>query len=136
MVYAIVLVTGVTTVLLMLRDRMNELSVLELSLALQAIFVAIGFAAFFPEADIPTEFGMQTNDAIRALERRFSQDAVQMAPGGRDAAGAPRSSVRFAQVRFRYPGSDRDVLDGLDLELRAGESTAIVGLNGAGKTTS
>jgi ATP-binding cassette subfamily B protein len=134
-VYAVVLVTGITAVLLMLRDRMSGLSVFQLTLALQCIFIAIAFAAFFPEADFPTQFGMQTNDAVIALERRFGQDAKQVASGNRDAAGAPRSSIRFAQVCFCYPGSDRNVLDGLDLELRAGESTAIVGLNGAGKTT-
>jgi ATP-binding cassette subfamily B protein len=38
-------------------------------------------------------------------------------------------------VHFQYPGSDRKVLNGLDLELPAGTSTAIVGMNGAGKTT-
>ncbi len=136
-VYAVVLVTGISAVLLMLQHTMsnNSLSVFQLSLTLQCIFLAIGFAAFFPEADIPTQFGMQTNDAIRTLDRRFTQDAAQAVSGNRDAAGAPRSSIRFDQVRFGYPGSDRSVLDGLDLELRAGESTAIVGLNGAGKTT-
>ena len=38
-------------------------------------------------------------------------------------------------MRFRYPGADRDVFGGLDLVLRAGQSTALVGINGAGKTT-
>ena len=38
-------------------------------------------------------------------------------------------------MSFGYPGSDRQVLDQVDLELPAGTSTAIVGLNGAGKTT-
>jgi ATP-binding cassette, subfamily B, bacterial len=47
----------------------------------------------------------------------------------------PRSAIAFEKVTFAYPGSDRAVLDELDLELPAGTSTAIVGLNGAGKTT-
>jgi ATP-binding cassette subfamily B protein len=38
-------------------------------------------------------------------------------------------------VRFGYPGADRTVLDGLDLDIRPGETLALVGLNGAGKTT-
>jgi ATP-binding cassette subfamily B protein len=38
-------------------------------------------------------------------------------------------------VSFSYPGSERLVLDGLDLELPVGRCTAIVGVNGAGKTT-
>jgi ATP-binding cassette, subfamily B, bacterial len=56
-------------------------------------------------------------------------------PGDLPAAGRLARGVRFEQVRFRYPGADRDVFDGLDLTIRAGRSTALVGINGAGKTT-
>ncbi|MFJ5309582.1 ABC transporter ATP-binding protein [Streptomyces sp. NPDC088350] len=43
--------------------------------------------------------------------------------------------IRFEEVRFQYPGTDRVVTDGLDLEIKPGELLAIVGLNGAGKST-
>src|SRR5260221_1942305 len=43
--------------------------------------------------------------------------------------------VRFSGVRFRYPDSQRDALDGLDLAIPAGQVAAIVGTNGAGKST-
>jgi ABC-type multidrug transport system fused ATPase/permease subunit len=43
--------------------------------------------------------------------------------------------VRFEDVSFRYPGSDRLVLDGLTLDIRPGELLAVVGLNGEGKST-
>jgi len=43
--------------------------------------------------------------------------------------------VRFEGVRFSYPGSERTAIEKLDLELRAGEVTALVGGNGSGKTT-
>lgn len=46
-----------------------------------------------------------------------------------------RQGVRFRGVTFAYPGSDRPVLEGFDLELPAGQVIAIVGSNGAGKTT-
>ncbi|HKT04009.1 MAG TPA: hypothetical protein VJT31_31150 [Rugosimonospora sp.] len=36
-------------------------------------------------------------------------------------------------MAFRYPGGDKDVLHGLDLELRAGESLALVGLQRRGQ---
>jgi ATP-binding cassette subfamily B protein len=41
----------------------------------------------------------------------------------------------FDGVTFGYPGSERPVLEGLDLVLEPGRSVAIVGENGAGKTT-
>src|SRR6476469_281234 len=44
--------------------------------------------------------------------------------------------LRFKAVTFGYPaGSGRPVLDGLDLWVRAGESVALVGPTGSGKTT-
>jgi len=38
-------------------------------------------------------------------------------------------------VHFRYNGSDRDALSGLNLEIKKGEHVVIVGENGSGKTT-
>jgi ABC-type multidrug transport system ATPase subunit len=38
-------------------------------------------------------------------------------------------------VSFAYPGTDRSVLEDVDLDLRAGSVVALVGENGAGKTT-
>ena len=46
----------------------------------------------------------------------------------------PRGAVRFDSVRFGYV-EDRPVLSDLDLELPAGQTLAVVGVTGAGKTT-
>jgi len=43
--------------------------------------------------------------------------------------------IRFEHVAFTYPGTDRLVLDDVDLYLEPGSVVAIVGENGAGKTT-
>jgi ATP-binding cassette subfamily B protein len=43
--------------------------------------------------------------------------------------------IRLQGIGFRYPGTDRDVLDDVDLHLPAGTSVAVVGENGAGKST-
>ncbi|GAA4990016.1 ABC transporter ATP-binding protein [Actinopolymorpha pittospori] len=48
---------------------------------------------------------------------------------------APRTRIRFEDVTFRYPRSERSALAGLDLTIPAGRSLAIVGENGAGKTS-
>ena len=45
------------------------------------------------------------------------------------------SGIRFEKVSFRYPGTERLVLEDVDLELAPGSVVAIVGENGAGKTT-
>lgn len=44
-------------------------------------------------------------------------------------------TVVFDDVSFAYPASDRMILDGLSLELPSGTATAMVGVNGAGKST-
>lgn len=48
---------------------------------------------------------------------------------------ALEDAIRFESVDFRYPGSERSVLQGFDLTLRSGEIAAILGQNGEGKTT-
>ena len=63
--------------------------------------------------------------------------AVHRGPPGR-GRGAPvgvAASVRFEGVRFRYPGAAEPVLRGVDLTVRPGETLAIVGATGSGKTT-
>jgi ATP-binding cassette subfamily B protein len=45
------------------------------------------------------------------------------------------SGIRLEGVSFAYPGTDRLVLDGVDLALPAGAVVALVGENGAGKST-
>src|SRR5437879_4384950 len=48
---------------------------------------------------------------------------------------ARSQEIEFRDVSFRYPGSDKWVLRGVDLKLSAGEKMALVGENGAGKST-
>ena len=55
--------------------------------------------------------------------------------GGRCCAEPTRAVVRFEQVSFSYPARSALVLDGLDLELPPGETVALVGESGAGKST-
>ena len=46
-----------------------------------------------------------------------------------------RHGIRFRNVGFRYPGTNRWALRHLELSIGAGETVALVGENGAGKTT-
>jgi len=71
-----------------------------------------------------------------AAERLIEAFAVRPEP---DDAGAPplapvAGQIRLDQVHFAYPGRGK-VLDGMDLEIRAGETVALTGENGSGKST-
>jgi ABC-type multidrug transport system fused ATPase/permease subunit len=61
--------------------------------------------------------------------------AGALVEGDRSAAGMPAREVRFRNVTFGYPTANEPVLAGFDLTIPAGSSLAIVGQNGAGKTT-
>ncbi|MGK4001637.1 ABC transporter ATP-binding protein [Sorangium sp. So ce1036] len=52
-----------------------------------------------------------------------------------EGAAAGERGVRFEGVGFRYPGQSRWAIRGVDLHIPAGQSLALVGHNGAGKTT-
>ncbi len=71
---------------------------------------------------------------IEEVEQEGAASSI-VAGGASVAEGLPGERIRFEGVRFSYPGSDELVFDGLDLEIEAGRSLAIVGENGAGKTT-
>ncbi len=43
--------------------------------------------------------------------------------------------IRLRDVVVRYPGTDRNALDGVSLNVRAAETVALVGPSGSGKTT-
>jgi ATP-binding cassette, subfamily B, multidrug efflux pump len=91
-------------------------------------------------------------DPIRDLSRRFDTLQSTMAGGERilellntpvevqdaeDAReiGTIHGDVRFENVSFHYSDDSALVLDGIDLDVRAGETVALVGETGAGKTT-
>lgn len=78
----------------------------------------------------------QLMDAVPAAERFFELlDAPGEVSDAADARPLPplRSGIRFEHVTFTY--GREPVLQDLDLELHAGEVTAVVGRTGAGKTT-
>jgi len=80
------------------------------------------------------DFASAPAAAVLRLKKAM-EPAGYLAPGYRAAEGMPAKEIRFRNVSFAYPGSDKPVLAGLDLTIPAGSSLAIVGQNGAGKTT-
>ena len=91
-------------------------------------------------------------EPIRDLSRRFDTLQSTMAGGERilellrtpievqdapSAADLPpvRGDIRFDRVSFHYSDDPTLVLDGIDLDVQAGQTVALVGETGAGKTT-
>lgn len=47
----------------------------------------------------------------------------------------PEGEIEFRGVSFRYPGTERDVIRNVSFQARAGETVAVVGPTGSGKST-
>jgi ATP-binding cassette, subfamily B, bacterial len=108
----------------------------DVALGLQALVMALLLGDFYPESDVPTQNGMRAVAALDEVRARLAAHAAGTSRKGAPvAASLPSRCIRFEHVVFRYPGAERNILDGLTLELPAGKCTAIVGVNGAGKTT-
>ena len=109
----------------------------DLALTFQAAIAVVNLGSHYPESDTQTQFGMLSYAGMLGFERgveKFEGSTVQLEPV-RSPKGLPNEELRFESVTFGYLGSERKVLNELELAIPAGKSTAIVGLNGAGKTT-
>ena len=74
-------------------------------------------------------------DSAKRLTWLEDYAASIVAAADRPAPDRLADGIRFEHVSFVYPGTDRLVLDDINLALPAGRVVAIVGENGAGKTT-
>ena len=84
------------------------------------------------------EFAEQFQQGMSGIER--FQEIMDTEPDIKDAKDATdlenvKGDVSFRDVSFRYESENRDVLTHLNLEVKAGESIALVGPSGGGKTT-
>lgn len=79
------------------------------------------------------EYGTTAVPAVIEMEAMVASAAAVSAATADPPSGP--GTIRFEDVTFRYPGGGADALAHLNLVLEGGRSTAIVGVNGAGKTT-
>ena len=84
------------------------------------------------------EFSEQFQRGMTGIERFY--EIIDISPEITDTEGALKAenvqgTVEFRGVSFRYETENKNVLTNLDLTVRAGESIALVGPSGGGKTT-
>lgn len=113
----------------------------ELSAGTLVAFLSTALALRWPVDSIGFLLAM-SQEAATATERYFEvmdAEPESGAPAIPAKNGASREGgLRFENVTFRYPDAPEDsppVLDRVDLHVRPGESLALVGATGSGKTT-
>ncbi len=74
--------------------------------------------------------GLSAAESVFALVDEKPED-----DHGTTELGHSRGEVRFENLTFTYPGAERPALKNLSLEIRSGETVALVGQSGSGKTT-
>ena len=113
----------------------------ETSVATQTAVLAAGWSVFQAMASSWDLFSMAGSvnllHSTADLRRVLAPDTGERlnAPTGAGQSPDRPPLIRLEGIRFSYPGADRPVLDGLDLDIHPGELLAVVGLNGAGKST-
>ena len=82
------------------------------------------------DLNAPLQRGLAAAESVfRMLDEATEVDA------GTVTLGRARGKIEFAGVGLRYVGAERDALTGIDLSIRPGETLALVGPSGGGKTS-
>lgn len=109
-----------------------------LSLFIGLFILVLAPEYYQPLRDLGTHYHAkaEAEAAAEDLIPLLARDAADgESPPARGWRPPERLGLRLHQVVARYPGQLRPALDGLDLELRPGETLAVIGPSGAGKTT-
>jgi subfamily B ATP-binding cassette protein MsbA len=97
---------------------------------LTALLLLLAPIKHLTEVSAPLQRGLASAESVfELLDERAEQDT-----GTRTV---PRASgrIEYERVSFAYPGSGREALDGVSASIRPGETIALVGPSGGGKTT-
>jgi ATP-binding cassette subfamily B protein len=96
-----------------------------LSQILMSVMMATFMAALWPRASVSAERIQEVLDTPSSVEISDEPTRITQA----------RSSLEMRNVEFRYPGAAQPVLHNISFKVDAGETLAIIGSTGSGKTT-
>ncbi|MEU6998620.1 ABC transporter ATP-binding protein [Nonomuraea sp. NPDC046570] len=106
-----------------------------LTLGMLVAFTTLMLQLVWPIASLGYILAM-AQEAMTSADRVMEvMDTVPEIEGGTETIEQPRGHLRLENVEFRFPGADQPVLHDVKLDVRPGETVAIVGATGSGKTT-
>jgi len=108
----------------------NELSVGAFVSFLTAMLMLLSPIKHLTEVTSPLQRGLASAESVfELLDERAEEDT------GDRVLPRARGRVEYERVSFAYPGSGREALDDVSLRIEPGETIALVGASGGGKTT-
>ncbi len=94
-------------------------------MVITSFLILAGMSIILPRAGVAAE---RINEVLETTTKiTDAENAIEL----KDCKGL----VRFNNVSFRYSNADEDVVKNIDFEARPGETTALIGSTGCGKTT-
>ena len=110
----------------------------QVDVAALPLFSLLAMAAFLPVSEI-AQIGRQLADTMGATRRIYGlmNEPVPVTDGRGIAPAAVNhgAGLVLENVAFTYPGQSRAALRGVSVKIPAGQTVALVGISGAGKTT-
>lgn len=106
-----------------------------LSLGTLVAFITLMLSIVWPVAALGFLISM-LQESMTAADRvtEVLDTPSDVVDGTTTTSGRPRGELRFEGVGFRFPDGDRDVLHDVDLHIEPGQTLALVGATGSGKT--
>ncbi|MEM7427373.1 MAG: thiol reductant ABC exporter subunit CydC [Pseudomonadota bacterium] len=109
----------------------------EMSLTALLVILMLGVEIFRPMRELRTVLhqGMVGMSAAQGIYRILDDQPLVADAAPQMLDGALEPSIGFENVRFRYPGTRRDVHGALDFQIEEGARIGLVGTSGGGKSS-
>ncbi|MCF8175088.1 MAG: lipid A export permease/ATP-binding protein MsbA [Burkholderiaceae bacterium] len=108
----------------------NETTVGSFVSFITAMLLLLAPLKHLADINAPLQRGLAAAESVfRMLDETAEVDS------GTVALGRARGEIEFAAVSLRYTGAERDALAAIDLQIRPGETVALVGPSGGGKSS-
>ena len=79
--------------------------------------------------------GKAAESSIYNIYDKDEKNDYAAVTGGSDVTTENKGTIRFRNVSFKYPGNSTSVLKDINLDIKKGETIAVIGATGSGKTT-
>ena len=108
----------------------NETTVGDFVSFITAMLLLLAPLKHLADINAPLQRGLAAAESVF----RMLDETPELDPGTIDL-GRARGEIEFAAVSLRYATAERDALTGIDLNIRPGETVALVGPSGGGKSS-